>query len=48
MTTHADWTLDLYIVPMRHDPSPVVRWAVNFVLSEELEHEMIKQARTAA
>ena len=43
--THEDRTLDLYVVPMRHDPSPVVRWAANRVLTEELEHEMIRDAR---
>ncbi len=38
-------SLDRYVVPMLHDPSPVVRWAANFVLNEELENEMVRQAR---
>jgi hypothetical protein len=45
--THDPRTLDRYVVPMRHDPSPLVRWAANFVLDEELEHQMISEARTA-
>ena len=46
--THDDRTLDLYVVPMRHDPSAAVRRAVNRVLDEELEHQMIREARAAA
>ena len=38
-------TLDRYVVPMLHDPSPVVRWTANFVLNEELEHEMVRQTQ---
>ncbi len=38
-------TLDVYVVPMRHDPSAAVRWAANIVLNEELENEMVRQAR---
>jgi hypothetical protein len=45
--THADWTLDRYVVPKRHDASPVVRQAVNFVMNEEFEHDMVKQPRAA-
>ena len=45
--THADWTHDRYVVPMRHDPSPVVRQAVNLVMNEEFEHDMVRQARAA-
>ena len=41
-----DRTLDVYVVPMRHDPSPVVRWTANRVLTEELEHEMVREARS--
>jgi hypothetical protein len=40
------WTLERYVVPMLHDDSAVVRYMANFVLSEELEHEMVRQART--
>ena len=45
--THLDWTLERYVILMRHDPSTLVRAAANFVLNEELEHEMVRQARTA-
>ena len=38
-------TLDRYVVPMLYEPSAVVRWAANFVLNEELENEMVRQAR---
>src|SRR5262249_12196076 len=41
--THLHWTLDRYVVPMLHDPSPIVRFAANFVLSEELENEMVRE-----
>jgi hypothetical protein len=44
--THMHWTLERYVVPMLHDTSPLVRFAANFVLSEELENEMVKAART--
>jgi hypothetical protein len=42
-----DWTLERYVVPLQHDPSPLVRSAINFVLTEELEHEMVREARAA-
>src|SRR5438132_1761145 len=35
--TRLHWTLERYVLPMLRDPSPVVRFAANFVLSEELE-----------
>ena len=43
--THAHWTLERYVVPMLHDASPIVRFTANFVLSEELENEMVREAR---
>ena len=43
--THVDWTLERYVILMRHDPSTLVRAAANLVLNEELEHEMVRQAR---
>jgi hypothetical protein len=45
--THANWTLERYVVRMRHDASALVRFAANFVLTEELEHEMVREARAA-
>jgi hypothetical protein len=45
--THATWTLERYVLPMLHDASPRVRFAANFVLSEELEHDMVREARAA-
>jgi hypothetical protein len=45
--THMRWTLDRYVLPMLHDASPEVRFAANFVLTEELEHEMVRDARAA-
>jgi len=30
---------------MLHDASPIVRFNANFVLSEELENEMVREAR---
>jgi hypothetical protein len=44
--TQVDWTLERYVILMRHDPSALVRAAVNLVLDEELEHEVVRQART--
>jgi 3-methyladenine DNA glycosylase AlkC len=43
--TRLHWTLERYVIPMLHDPSPVVRFAAHFVLSEELENEMVREAR---
>ena len=45
--THLRWTLDQYVVPMLHDESAIVRRMANVVLSEELEHEMVREARAA-
>ena len=38
-------TLERYVIPTLHDTSPLVRIAVNFVMSEELENEMVRAAR---
>ena len=43
--THMRSTLERYVVPMLHDDSAVVRSMANLVLSEELEHEMVFEAR---
>ena len=43
--THVHWTLERYVIPMLHDTSPLVRFAANFVLSAELENEMVRAAR---
>jgi hypothetical protein len=43
--THVHWTLERYVLRMLHDPSPLVRFAANFVVSEELENEMVRAAR---
>jgi hypothetical protein len=32
---------------MLHDASPFVRLAANFILSEELEKEMVREARAS-
>jgi hypothetical protein len=45
--THVDWTLERYVLPMLHDPSPVVRRTANFVLTEELDHELVREAQAA-
>ena len=44
--TSDERTLDRYVVPMLHDPSAVLRGVANAVLDEELEHQMIREART--
>lgn len=46
--THVHWTLERYVIPMLHDTSPLVRFAANFVLSEELENEMVRVARACS
>jgi len=43
--THMHWTLERYLLPMLHDTSPLVRFAANFVVSEELENDMVRAAR---
>ena len=43
--THVNWTLDRFVIPMLHDTSPIVRSVANFVLTEELENEMVRDAR---
>ena len=45
--TRVNWTLDRFVIPMLHDASPIVRSVANFVLTEELESEMVREARVA-
>ncbi len=45
--THQRWTLEPYGVPRLHDASPLVRYVAHFVLSEELDLDMVREARAA-